>query len=148
MRRNLKFADVCRQLDIQPYVLRYWESEFSQLGKQGESAQRTYTPEDLALLRQIKRLLYEEGYTIAGARKKLAQEAVNVEPPGPLFKHSAEGRSNAGGTEPVLDSPREERIEQLERGLREVVREARKLLDGLEKEFRPGPRGSGRGAAW
>jgi DNA-binding transcriptional MerR regulator len=67
-----KIGEVCQITDTQPYVLRFWESEFPQLApKKSRSGQRLYREKDLELVRQIKRLLYDEGFTIAGARKKL-----------------------------------------------------------------------------
>lgn len=70
-----KIGDACKELDIQPYVLRYWETEFPFLKpKKSKSGQRVYSAEDLSVIRRIKELLYEEGYTIAGAKKKLEAE--------------------------------------------------------------------------
>src|SRR5437870_1541036 len=67
-----KIGEVCQLTDTQPYVLRFWESEFSQLApNKSRSGQRLYRRKDIDLVLQIKRLLYEEGFTIAGARKKL-----------------------------------------------------------------------------
>jgi DNA-binding transcriptional MerR regulator len=67
-----KIGEVCQITDTQPYVLRFWESEFPQLApKKSRTGQRVYRQKDVDLVLQIKRLLYEEGYTIAGARKKL-----------------------------------------------------------------------------
>ena len=85
-----KIGEVCQLTDTQPYVLRFWESEFSQLAPtKSRSGQRLYRRKDVDLVREIKRLLYEEGYTIAGVRQKLgmpdSQEALEelFEPPGP-----------------------------------------------------------------
>ena len=67
-----KIGEVCQITDTQPYVLRFWESEFPQLApKKSRNGQRIYRRKDVDLVLQIKRLLYEEGFTIAGARKKL-----------------------------------------------------------------------------
>lgn len=58
--------------DTQPYVLRFWESEFSQLAPtKSRSGQRLYRRKDVNLVKEIKRLLYEEGFTISGVREKL-----------------------------------------------------------------------------
>jgi DNA-binding transcriptional MerR regulator len=70
-----KIGEACRELDIQPYVLRYWETEFPFLKPDKmSSGQRVYTPRELQIIRRIKELLYDEGYTIAGAKKKLEAE--------------------------------------------------------------------------
>jgi DNA-binding transcriptional MerR regulator len=80
MAKRYRSAEVCRLLDLQPYVLRYWATEFPSLGVAADGAHSTYGEEEVAQLRRIKQLLYEEGYTIAGARKKLESEPVVVEP--------------------------------------------------------------------
>jgi len=70
-----KIGDVCRIADVQPYVLRYWESEFPALSPDRTlQGPRTYTVRELRIIEQIKKLLYDEGYTIAGAKKKLEAE--------------------------------------------------------------------------
>jgi DNA-binding transcriptional MerR regulator len=70
-----KAGDVCRMADVQPYVLRYWESEFSVLApERGAPGPRLYTPRDVKIIERIKKLLYDEGYTIAGAKKRLEGE--------------------------------------------------------------------------
>jgi DNA-binding transcriptional MerR regulator len=70
-----KIGEVCQYTDTQPYVLRFWESEFPRLAPQkSRSGQRMYTRRDIDLVLRIKQLLYEEEFTIAGARKKLEQE--------------------------------------------------------------------------
>jgi DNA-binding transcriptional MerR regulator len=61
-----------RLTGLEQYVLRYWETEFPQIKPdKGRSGQRRYTKKDLDAVLQIKQLLYKDGYTIAGARKKL-----------------------------------------------------------------------------
>ncbi|HXH28803.1 MAG TPA: MerR family transcriptional regulator [Candidatus Polarisedimenticolia bacterium] len=67
-----KIGEVCQLTDTQPYVLRFWESEFPQLAPtKSRSGQRLYRRKDIDLVLEIKQLLYQEGFTIAGARKKL-----------------------------------------------------------------------------
>jgi DNA-binding transcriptional MerR regulator len=73
-----KIGEVCELTDTQPYVLRFWESEFPQLApKKNRSGQRIYSSEDIEVVQEIKRLLYDSGFTIAGARKQLEQEGVS-----------------------------------------------------------------------
>ena len=70
-----KIGEACKALGIQPYVLRYWETEFPALApSKSRSGQRVYSEKELEIIRRIKELLYEEGYTIAGAKKKLEAE--------------------------------------------------------------------------
>jgi DNA-binding transcriptional MerR regulator len=84
-----KIGEVCKTADLQPYVLRYWETEFPQLapGKSG-GGQRLYTRAEVDIILRIKELLYKEGFTIAGAKKKLDLEmsepaATPATPPSP-----------------------------------------------------------------
>ncbi|MBI2087465.1 MAG: MerR family transcriptional regulator [Deltaproteobacteria bacterium] len=69
-----KIGEASRIVGVKPYVLRYWETEFDLL-KPGKapSRHRLYRKKDVELLLEIKRLLYAEGYTIEGARKKLKE---------------------------------------------------------------------------
>lgn len=67
-----KIREVCEIVGVEAHVLRFWETEFSALSPpKSKSGQRTYRPKDIELLLTIKKLLYEEGFTIAGARKHL-----------------------------------------------------------------------------
>jgi DNA-binding transcriptional MerR regulator len=67
-----RIGEVSRLSGLEQYVLRYWESEFPQLKpNKGRSGQRLYSRKDLDTVLKIKQLLYKEGYTISGARKKM-----------------------------------------------------------------------------
>lgn len=71
-----RIGEVSRLTGLEPYVLRYWETEFPQLKpEKGRSGQRVYKKEDIDRIVHIKQMLYSEGYTIAGARKKLNSKA-------------------------------------------------------------------------
>jgi DNA-binding transcriptional MerR regulator len=71
-----KIGEVCEITDTQPYVLRYWESEFPALAPaKNSSGQRIYRRKDIETVLRIKQLLYDEGFTIAGAKKRLETEA-------------------------------------------------------------------------
>ncbi|MBD3420297.1 MAG: MerR family transcriptional regulator [Chitinivibrionales bacterium] len=66
-------SEVCARTELEPHVLRYWESEFSQLKpKKNRAGNRAYRHKDIETIQFIKHLLYEEQYTIPGAKKKLA----------------------------------------------------------------------------
>ena len=73
--RLYKIGEVCKLAEVQPYVLRYWETEFPPLAptKSG-GGQRMYTRREIDIILRIKQLLYSEGFTIAGAKKKLEIE--------------------------------------------------------------------------
>jgi DNA-binding transcriptional MerR regulator len=76
-----KIGEVSKIVGVEPYVLRYWETEFTFLKpRKNKSGQRVYIKRDIELLLKIKRLLYQERYTIEGVRKKLGLGPVNVEP--------------------------------------------------------------------
>lgn len=70
-----KIGEVCEIVDVQAHVLRYWETEFPMLSPQkNRSGQRSYRRRDVEIALRIKELLYDELYTIAGAKKKLQSE--------------------------------------------------------------------------
>src|SRR6201996_5079020 len=67
-----RIGEVARLAGIKPYVLRFWETEFSGLGpKKSGTGHRLYRRKDVELVLEIKRLLYEQRFTIEGARKLL-----------------------------------------------------------------------------
>jgi DNA-binding transcriptional MerR regulator len=78
--RLYKIGEVCKIADVQPYVLRYWETEFPALApNKSGGGQRLYTRHEIDVILRIKQLLYSEGFTIAGAKKKLETD-VEVAP--------------------------------------------------------------------
>jgi DNA-binding transcriptional MerR regulator len=70
----LSIAEVSDLCGLKAHVLRYWESEFPQLKPQKKSGARVYRQRDLDLIKRLKQLLYEDQFSIAGARKKLEEE--------------------------------------------------------------------------
>jgi len=97
-----KIGEVCDLVGVQPHVLRYWETEFPMLSPQkNRSGQRSYRRRDVEMALRIKELLYDEMFTIAGAKKKLQAELreptklkiVHPEPPKP----EAEADRNSPG---------------------------------------------------
>lgn len=71
-----KIGEVCGLVGVQAHVLRYWETEFPMLSPQkNRSGQRTYRRRDVEIALRIKELLYEELYTIAGAKKRLQSDS-------------------------------------------------------------------------
>jgi DNA-binding transcriptional MerR regulator len=75
-----RIGEVSRMTDVKAFVLRYWETEFPMLEPlKGSNGRRFYCLEDVELIRKIKRLLYDEGFTIAGARRHLREGAAGAE---------------------------------------------------------------------
>jgi DNA-binding transcriptional MerR regulator len=104
-------SEVAAALEVPPHVLRFWESKFSQVRplKRG-GRRRYYRPEDVALLRRIRALLYSDGYTIRGVQKVLREKGAKG-----LVSEGGEGRcgdgSGAGGEPPsALDGERRARL--------------------------------------
>lgn len=80
-----KIGEVCELVGVQAHVLRYWESEFSTLSPQkNKSGQRSYRRRDVEIALRIKQLLYNEMFTIAGAKKKLQLEHREGNKPKPV----------------------------------------------------------------
>ena len=88
-----KIGEVCKICDVPAHVLRYWETEFPPLTpNKNRSGQRIFREKDVQLVAEIKRLLYEEGYTIAGARKQLRRNGSALRTT-PLFSKAGRNAS-------------------------------------------------------
>jgi DNA-binding transcriptional MerR regulator len=122
-----KIGEVCEITDTQPYVLRYWESEFPSLAPaKNSSGQRIYRRRDIETVLRIKELLYEEGFTIAGAKKRLEMEmAGRVETPNSASTNPANPSQGNGGDDKSRTALRE---------VRDQLREILTLLDRGDKK--------------
>jgi DNA-binding transcriptional MerR regulator len=90
-----RIGDVATLCSLPAYVLRFWETEFPQLKPhKGGSGQRLYRKRDVEIVLEIKRLLYDEGFTIAGARKALAEKR------GTLTAVDSQNGASQSGTAP------------------------------------------------
>lgn len=135
-----KIGEVCEIADIPPHVLRYWETEFPSLKPVKNSAgQRVYRPRDIDLILTIRRLLYEEGFTISGARKKIREGIARSEParpaPAPVPKSrppAAPPPAPAAGTHGA--APMGVTLFPDTRIVGEIRAELQQLLDLLEKK--------------
>jgi DNA-binding transcriptional MerR regulator len=123
-----KIGEVCEITDTQPYVLRYWESEFPSLAPaKNSSGQRIYRRRDIETVLRIKQLLYEEGFTIAGAKKRLEAEM------------AGKTDSNPSSTPPkvaVGDPPTPQGDDRGRRALIEVREQLREILTLLDRNGR------------
>jgi DNA-binding transcriptional MerR regulator len=121
-----KIGEVCEITDTQPYVLRYWESEFPALAPaKNSSGQRIYRRRDIETILRIKQLLYEEGFTIAGAKKRLeAEQAGKVDTPS---SQAAVTGNTPPAVAPVTDDAdvaelsTRAALKELREGLREIL---------------------------
>ncbi len=105
-----KIGEVSRITGVKPHVLRYWETEFSSIRPQkSRTNQRLYRRRDVELLLLIKQLLYQEGFTIAGANRRLRELA-----------HEREPQPSAPGA----------RVEALLRRVRQEVTELLAIVEG------------------
>jgi DNA-binding transcriptional MerR regulator len=112
-----RIGEVSRLAGIKPYVLRFWETEFSSLGpKKSGKGHRLYRRKDVELVLEIKRLLYEKRYTIEGARKFLEsrpREATRKSSDGTVKRGKRSQGDLFGNASPVLDQIRKELAEIL-----------------------------------
>jgi len=89
-----KIGEVARLTGVQPYILRYWESEFSVLQpKKSGTGQRLYRKKDIQTVLKIKHLLYDQKFTIAGAKRRLLSEGGGEAPADlpEILRHLREG---------------------------------------------------------
>ena len=101
--RLYTIGEVSRLADLKPFVLRYWESEIPMLQPTKDDAgRRVYRQQDVDMVFRIKRLLYDEGYTIAGARRYLREKGAD-DPVGRGSNHAGEGGSQLLRRRMLLD---------------------------------------------
>jgi len=111
-----KIGEVCRLANVKPHVLRYWEAEFAIIRPQrATSKQRLYRRVDVENILAIRDLLYEQGFTIAGAKKAMAERRKEAEDSGP-----------GQPVPPEVEMP--ESVEMV-RGIKAELRSLKKLLE-------------------
>jgi DNA-binding transcriptional MerR regulator len=141
-----KIGEVCELAGVQAHVLRYWESEFPMLAPQKNRAgQRVYRKRDVEMALRIKELLYEDQYTIAGAKKRLNNELrgggklkvvgsdEDVQPDAPQVEFK-EGELFQTPPAPSYTRSVAPRTAEERQGLKQLASELRELLSLLEQE--------------
>jgi DNA-binding transcriptional MerR regulator len=108
-RELFKSPDVCEMAQLQPYVLRSWEAEFPGLGQPVSSGGRLYRRADVEMVLRIKQLVFVEGLTLAGARRRLEEE-----PRGPSVP--------AATVDDALGDMARSRLRQVRTGLEAIMR--------------------------
>ena len=123
-----RIGEVAQIVGVQPHVLRYWETEFRTIRPQkSHKGQRVYSRRDVEKLLKVKDLLKNQGFTIAGAKKKLrdpdAQAALELEPVETVVETVVE--------RPAEPPPREPAREQMREALLALREDIRAMLDDL-----------------
>jgi DNA-binding transcriptional MerR regulator len=125
-----KIGEVCELAGVQAHVLRYWESEFPMLAPQKNRAgQRVYRRRDVEIALRIKELLYDDQYTIAGAKKRLSNE-LRAGGKLKIVSNEVEDEKKTDTAEPAARSANAED----RKALRKVASELRELLALLESQ--------------
>jgi len=142
-----KIGEVCELAGVQAHVLRYWESEFPMLAPQKNRAgQRVYRKRDVEMALRIKELLYEDQYTIAGAKKRLTNDLRG----GKIKTGTGEGGEGYASSTSATERATAQRLSKVanarltandgirtaedRNALRRLASELRELLSMLEKE--------------
>ena len=101
--------EVAEITGVEPYVLRFWEKEFPMVRPpKGGTGHRRYRRKDIETILEIKRLLYEQGFTIAGARSQLQKTGASSEPTPPSSSRSQRAAASSGGSPTALHRIRRE----------------------------------------
>ena len=130
-RELFKAAEVCEVVQVQPYVLRSWEAEFPHIGQApAGGGPRLYRRSDVELVLRIKQLVFEEGLTLAGARRRLEEESDRATAP-------------TIRVEEVLGANAREKLRSVKSGLQSILQLLAKDGPGEQGELRlvpPQPR--------
>ena len=122
--RGLKIGEAARALGVETYVLRFWETQFPFLKpKHTRTKHRFYQEKDLDVLRLIKRLLHDEGFTIVGANKHIKEFGIDALMRGkPVAKPAPSPAEHASSESPAIDGQ-----------ARRVLNEVRRDLESIQK---------------
>jgi DNA-binding transcriptional MerR regulator len=122
--RGLKIGEAARALGVETYVLRFWETQFPFLKpKHTRTKHRFYQEKDLDVLRLIKRLLHDEGFTIVGANKHIKEFGIDALMSGkPVAKPAPPSAERASSQSPAIDGQ-----------ARRVLNEVRRDLESIQK---------------
>jgi DNA-binding transcriptional MerR regulator len=122
--RGLKIGEAARALGVETYVLRFWETQFPFLKpRHTRTKHRFYNEKDLDVLRLIKRLLHDEGFTIVGANKHIKEFGIDALMTGkPLPKPAPASSERAPARSPGIDGQ-----------ARRVLNEVRRDLESIHK---------------
>jgi DNA-binding transcriptional MerR regulator len=125
-REVFKAPEVCEMAQLQPYVLRTWEAEFPALGQPSNGGPRLYRRADVEMVLRIKQLVFVEGLTLAGARRRLEEQEA-----GPSIA--------AVAVDDVLGGMARSRLRQVRTGLEAIMKLLEKDVGERELQLVPPP---------
>jgi DNA-binding transcriptional MerR regulator len=127
-RELYKAAEVCEVAQVQPYVLRSWEAEFPQIGQASSAGgARVYRKADVELVLKIKQLVFEEGLTLSGARRRLDEDG-------------DDGKAESGvRVEEMLGDRVKDRLKNVRSGLQSILQMLSHEVDHGELQLVPPP---------
>jgi DNA-binding transcriptional MerR regulator len=147
-RALLKSADVCEIIKVQPYVLRSWEKEFPDLGStRTAGGPRFYRQADVERVQRLKQLVFGEGLTIAGARRRLEEERGTPQPDELPFEDEPVSTSVSTDTRERIANVRQTLRSLLEMLSAEPTRSAPSASAGVNGDAAPVPEPITRGRA-
>jgi len=139
-----KLNEVCKLANVQPYMLRFWGTEFPALeASKSGTGQRLYNRDQVELILEVRRLLFDEGLTIAGARKRIGTRAQAVEPlpeeerehvSAKAKKQRSTARRAASAKPKQVDKDDPKRVQHLLSTLRDVRTEIAKIMADIEPQ--------------
>ena len=120
--RGLKIGEAARELGVETYVLRFWETQFAFLKpKHTRTKHRFYNEKDLDVLRLIKRLLHDEGFTIAGANKHIKEFGIDALMTGkPVAKPASSSSERAAARAGEIDGQARRVLNEVRRDLQSI----------------------------
>lgn len=127
-KRQFRIGELAHYLDVEKFVIRFWEKEFEIRSSRSVGGQRFYDDTDIEKFSLIKELLYKKGYTIAGAKLQLKERSKRKSAQAP---HDAKVRASHKTTleaEPAADQPTREQLEQQIVDLQKKLLKLRELL--------------------
>jgi DNA-binding transcriptional MerR regulator len=127
-RELFKAAEVCEVVQVQPYVLRSWEAEFPQIGQAAAGGgPRVYRRVDIELVLRIKQLVFDEGLTLSGARRRLEEDGDQADGPTGM------------SVDEVLGAGVRDKLKRVKTGLQSILQMLSKDLEQGELRLVPPP---------
>ena len=122
-KRKFRIGELAKKLDVERFVIRFWEKEFDIKSTRSTGGQRFYDENDLEKFILIKTLLYKQGFTIAGARKQLNQ------------KHASSSKTIIGSTKTTFNEDTVQRLEKQNEELQDQITQLQKKLVQLRERL-------------